>query len=250
MRNNSRSLTLRVGQCEDDDARLGESSYVDVTLVLYERCLSMALRSASHILIKLCAVSVCAASMSLCDFGLADEAAPESKPAVEKSSKKPEPRKELFAGTVVLLQDALKKRDIKVADEMKLQAVLETKSGELIPIAADWRGRAFFQDKKLRNRPVEIVGYRRPGVPYLQALVVYFFNKKGEREEFDYWCDICAIPMYEIKDCECCQGPSRHRYRLAKLPDYLFRKDTAKKPSPKVQARPTDKPSSAKKLAP
>lgn len=210
----------------------------------------MAFRSASQIMTRLLAVSVCAASMWLCSFGFADEAASESKPAVEKSSKKSEPRKELFAGKVVLLQDALKKRDIKVADEMKLQAVLETKSGELIPIAADWRGRAFFQDKKLRDRPVEIVGYRRPGIPYLQALVVYFFNKKGEREEFDYWCDICAIPMYEIKDCECCQGPSRHRYRPAKLPDYLFRPGGAAKPTPKIQATSAEKPSSTKKLAP
>lgn len=201
-------------------------------------------------MIRLFAVSVCAVSMWLCSFGFADEAVPEPKPAVEESAKKPEPRKELFAGKVVLLQEALKKRDIKVADEMKLQAVLETKTDELIPIAADWRGRAFFQDRKLRDRPVEIVGYRRPGIPYLQALVVYYFNKKGEREEFDYWCDICAIPMYEIKDCECCQGPSRHRYRPAKLPDYLFRKDTAMKPSSKGQATSVDKPSSAKKLAP
>ena len=216
----------------------------------------MALRSASQIMIRLFVVVVCAVATWLCSFGFADEAAPESKsvavkkPVAEKSSKKIELRKELFAGTVMLLQDALKKRDIKVADEMKLQAVLETKSGELIPIAADWRGRAFFQDKKLRDRPVEIVGYRRPGVPYLQALVVYFFNKKGEREEFDYWCDICAIPMYEIKECECCQGPSRHRYRPAKLPDYLFRQKAAKKPSPKVQAISTEKPLSPKKLAP
>ena len=202
-------------------------------------------------MIRLVALSVCAASMWLCSFGFADEAAPESKPAAEKSSKKPEPRKELFAGTVVLLQDALKKRDIKVADEMKLQAVLETSSGELIPIAADWRGRAFFQDKKLRDRPVEIVGYRRPGVPYLQSLVVYFFNKKGDREEFDYWCDICAIPMYEIKDCECCQGPSRHRYRPAKLPDYLFQQGAAKNKKPSSSDGPSAKKSSnAKKLTP
>ena len=210
----------------------------------------MALRSASQIMIRLFVVVVCAVATWLCSFGFADEAAPESKPVAERSSKKIELRKELLAGTVMLLQDALKKRDIKVADEMKLQAVLETKSGELIPIAADWRGRAFFQDQKLRDRPVEIVGYRRPGVPYLQALVVYFFNKKGEREEFDYWCDICAIPMYEIKDCECCQGPSRHRYRPAKLPDYLFGQGAAKQLSPKVQAISTDKPVSAKKLAP
>lgn len=209
----------------------------------------MTLHHAPQILIRLLAVSVCAASTWVCTFGFADEATSESKPAVEKSAKKPEPQKELFAGTVVLLQDALKKRDVKVSDEMKTQAVLETKTGELIPIAADWRGRAFFQDKKLRDRPVEIVGYRRPGIPYLQALVVYFFNKKGEREEFDYWCDICAIPMYEIKDCECCQGPSRHRYRVAKLPAYLFQQNSAARKSKDSKPAAKDSPSE-KKLAP
>jgi hypothetical protein len=216
----------------------------------------MALHPASRTLVGVLAVVVCAASVTFLAAAFADEATSESKLPVAKSAKKKvEPRRELFSGKVVLLQDALKRRDIKVAEEMKLQAVLETKSGVLIPIAADWRGRAFFQDKKLRDRPVEIVGYRQPGIPYLQALIVYFPNKKGEREEFDYWCDICAIPMYEIKDCECCQGPSGHRYRPAKLPAYLFQqgaaskkssstkpaaKDSAGKSSPQAGSRPTD----------
>lgn len=215
----------------------------------------MAQHHASRTLVGVLAVAVCAASMALPGAVFADEATSKAKPPAEKSAKKVEPRRELFSGKVVLLQDALKRRDIKVAEEMKLQAVLEMKSGELIPIAADWRGRAFFQDKKLRDRPVEIVGYRQPGIPYLQALIVYFPNKKGDREEFDYWCDICAIPMYEIKDCECCQGPSRHRYRPAKLPAYLFQqgsasrkssstkpaaKDSPDKSSPEAGSRPTD----------
>lgn len=210
---------------------------------------------ASRLLFTILAVAVCAESLAFRDAASADEATSEAKPPDDTSAKKVEPRRELFSGKVVLLQDALKRRDIKVAEEMKLQAVLETKSGELIPIAADWRGRAFFQDRKLRDRPVEIVGYRQPGIPYLQALIVYFLNKKGEREEFDYWCDICAIPMYEIKDCECCQGPSRHRYRPAELPTYLFQpgaaakksssgksaaKDSADKPSSQSGSRATD----------
>lgn len=200
----------------------------------------------SRLLITTLAVAVCAASSTLRDAAFADEATSAAKPLADTSTKKVEPRRELFAGKVVLLQSALKRRGIKVAEEMKLQAVLETKSGELIPIAADWRGRAFFQDQKLRDRPVEIVGYRQPGIPYLQALIVYFPNKKGEREEFDYWCDICAIPMYEIKDCECCQGPSRHRYRPAELPTYLFQQgsDTKKSSSSKPAAK--DSPSEKK----
>jgi hypothetical protein len=31
--------------------------------------------------------------------------------------------------------------------------------------------------------------------------------------EVDYWCDICAIPMYIKKPCECCQGETRLRER-------------------------------------
>jgi len=132
-----------------------------------------------------------------------------------------EPEKRLFSGKVVRVRDALEERGIKVADEMKDQVALETASGDLIPIAADWRGRAFYQDEKLRNRKVEIVGYRREGIPWLHALIIYFFNDEGQRVVFDYWCDICSIPMYEIKKCECCQGPIRHRYRPAELPDFL-----------------------------
>lgn len=162
--------------------------------------------------------------------------------AEQEAAKKQEPRRQLFTGNVVLLQEALKRRDIKVADEMKHQAVLETETGDLIPIAADWRGRAFFQDKKLRDRPVEIVGYRQPGVPYLQALIVYFPNKEGQREEFDYWCDICAIPMYEIKECECCQGPIRHRYRPASLPDYLLKQDDVTEKASNGNGRAEDLP--------
>ena len=33
------------------------------------------------------------------------------------------------------------------------------------------------------------------------------------RLELDYWCDICAIAMYELKECECCQGPIELRRR-------------------------------------
>ena len=142
-------------------------------------------------------------------------------PVVAKVAAAVEPKRELFSGKVVFVQDALKRRGIKVADEMKQQAVLETEAGELIPIAADWRGRAFYQDEKLRDRKVELVGYRRPGLPYLQVLNVFTFNAKNERQDTDYWCDVCSIPMYEIKECECCQGPIHLRFRPSKLPGYL-----------------------------
>jgi hypothetical protein len=138
-----------------------------------------------------------------------------------KLAKPAEPPRELFSGRVLMAQEALKKRGIKVAVEMKDQAVLETPDGELIPIAADWRGRAFYQDKRLRDREVQLVGYRRKGIPYLQVLVVFVLDKDGSRQEMDYWCEICSIPMYEIKECECCQGPIEFRLRPGRLPGYL-----------------------------
>ena len=171
--------------------------------------------------------------VALCLVTIATAAPPPSSDAphpskVAKEDAPNEPKRELFVGRVVFAQEALKKRGIKVADEMKSQAVLELESGELIPIAADWRGRAFYQDAQLRDRKVDLVGYRRPGLPYLQVLNVFTFNEKNERQDTDYWCDICSIPMYEIKECECCQGPIRLRFRPAKLPSYVVDSKSAK----------------------
>ena len=156
--------------------------------------------------------------------------------AADKKSDSP---KELFAGRVVRLADALKRRDVKPSEaEIKDQFVLEAEDGELWPIIPDWRGRALFQDSRLRDRPVELVVHRRPGGHFLQVLSIYTFGEKGERQLTDYWCDICSIPMYEIKDCECCQGPIRLRYQTDRpLPTDLIvrsKSSAAGKPQPKI----------------
>jgi hypothetical protein len=162
-----------------------------------------------------------ASPAALSDSARSDAEPADSKKSDTKPARASDFKKELFVGKVVFAQEALKKRGVKVAEEMKSQAVLETKSGELLPIAADWRGRAFYQDKRLRDRKVELVGYRRPGVPYLQVLVIFVIDEKGRRQEMDYWCEICSIPMYEIKACECCQADIDFRLRPGKLPAYL-----------------------------
>lgn len=149
--------------------------------------------------------------------------------------------RELFSGKVVMLTDALKKRGIKSTAEMKDQVVLETDSGDLWPIVSDWRGRAFFQDERLRNRQVDLVARKHAGVPYLQVLMIFTVNAKGEREYMDYWCDICSIPMYEIKDCDCCQGPIRLRFQKQDLPGYVrvprTKEGEKSAPSPKVEPK-------------
>ena len=138
--------------------------------------------------------------------------------------------KEILSGKVVSLGEALKRHGIKnYPEESKGQVVLETDQQELIPIVSDWRGRAFYQDERLRDRPVDLVVNRRPGIPWVQVLSIYTFDEQGSRNITDYWCDICAIPMYEIKECECCQGPIRLRFRPQELPSDVQKHDVNKK---------------------
>jgi hypothetical protein len=131
----------------------------------------------------------------------------------------PTPVKRLFRGQVVRVPEALERAGVKAySEELKDQVALETPDGELLPILPDWRGRAFFQDERLRNRKVELVAYRRKNVPYLQVLQVFTFDEKGRRQYTDYWCDICSIPMYELKPCDCCQEDIRLRFQPQELP--------------------------------
>lgn len=141
------------------------------------------------------------------------------------------PRKELYRGRVVPMVQALQERGVKAySEELKGQVALETPDGELLPILPDWRGRAFYQDERLRKRDVELIGFRRPGVPYLQVLTIYTFDEKKRRQYTDYWCDICSIPMYEIKPCDCCQQEIRLRFTPQELPADLA--TTPDEPSP------------------
>jgi len=137
------------------------------------------------------------------------------------------PAPQLFSGTVVFLKDALARRKIETSAETAHHVVLETDSGELIPILSDWRGRAFYQDEKLRDRKVELIGFRHAGVPYLNVIAVYTFDDEGHRMYTDYWCDVCSIPMYEIQACQCCQGPIRLRFQAQDLPEYVRSKPDA-----------------------
>jgi len=58
----------------------------------------------------------------------------------------------------------------------------------------------------------ELLVRQFPGSPAVQVVRAYVW-RDGKKYECDYWCDICAIPMYELKECECCQGPIRFRFR-------------------------------------
>lgn len=145
----------------------------------------------------------------------------------DKPAETPKFTTETVKGKVVWLADGLKRR-FGVATEPQAAealAALETPDGKLIPIVPDVRGRAFMVDERLRGIDMQLLVRRYEGAPLIQVIRVFAIKPDGIYE-LDYWCDICAIPMFILKDCECCQGPTRLRERLTDPAD------TAKVPPP------------------
>jgi hypothetical protein len=119
-------------------------------------------------------------------------------------------------GKVLWTADALKDRYGIESDPDSAQTSvsLATPAGEVYPIVKDVLGRGFLLDPRLRNRDMELLVRRYEGSPFIQIIRVYTL-KQGRKYVVDYWCDICAIQMFELKECECCQGPIRLREELA-----------------------------------
>ena len=122
-------------------------------------------------------------------------------------------------GHVVFLSDALQKKyGIKSVPESQQRVLaLQSKDGSLVPLVEDQRGRSFRRDKRLREMEVLLMARRYEGLPMLQVIRVYRVDGK-KVFEVDYWCEICAIAMYELKACDCCQGDIELRQRPAMLP--------------------------------
>jgi hypothetical protein len=121
---------------------------------------------------------------------------------------------ETLQGRVVYLADALEQKfAIKTSPEARERILaLETKEGDLVPLVEDLRGRSFRADKRLRNMNVELTVRRYAGSPVVQVIRVCELAKDGKLE-VDYWCSTCSIAMFELKECECCQGPIELRKR-------------------------------------
>jgi hypothetical protein len=121
----------------------------------------------------------------------------------------PEPAKnEQFKGKVVTLASVLEKAGARLdADAAPVSLVLVTDAGKIYPLVKDDGSRLFFKDERLLNRPMELTGRLFPKSELLQVVTVHSFNKKDERCEVYYWCDICSIRRGEKMKCECCGGP-------------------------------------------
>lgn len=125
---------------------------------------------------------------------------------------------ESVRGRVGWLSEILSRRFAVESDPDVAEAyvALETNEGRILPLVKDDRGRGFWVDERIRDIQVELYVRRYQDSPLVQVIRVYTI-KDGKRYEMDYWCDVCAIPMFELKPCECCQGPTVIRERLVPL---------------------------------
>ena len=117
-------------------------------------------------------------------------------------------------GRVVWLAEALARRHgvQSVPEAAERVLALESKDGQLIPLIEDKRGRSFRLDKRLRNVDVELLVRQYDGSPQVQVIQIFALKKDG-KYELDYWCEICAIAMFELKPCDCCQADIELRAR-------------------------------------
>ena len=175
------------------------------------------LRSTATLALLLCALGLLAAG----ETGVAPLAVTKegraAKPSAAKTATVPSRsyKTETVRGKVVWLDEALKRLYgvTTEADAAETAVVLETPEGHLWPIIPDTRGRAFVVDSRLRNIDLQVLARRYEGVPMLQLIRVLRPKPEG-LYEIDYWCDTCAISMFILKACECCQGPTRLREQL------------------------------------
>ena len=109
--------------------------------------------------------------------------------------------------------EVLRGRVELTAEANKSAIVLKTTDGKRIPLVEDTRGRAFRKDPRLRKMDVELTVRRSPEAGAVNVLAVREVAKDGSKYEVDYWCSICSIAMFELKECECCQGEIELRKR-------------------------------------
>ncbi|MCA9263347.1 MAG: hypothetical protein KDA60_05840 [Planctomycetales bacterium] len=146
-----------------------------------------------------------------CLAGAETDPAPDVPASAEQASLY---RTEVVRGKVVWLADALSAElAITTVPEARerILAVL-TPDGQLWPLLEDGRGRAFRTDARLRNVSMELIVRRHTKHPLLQVVRVYEL-RGDDKLEVDYWCDVCAIVMYEQGPCSCCQAENRLRKR-------------------------------------
>ena len=143
-------------------------------------------------------------------------------------TKKPKFHVESVRGKVVWMGESLKDQFAitTVPESYQRTLAILTEQGQLFPLVEDLRGRSFRTDERLRDKSMELVVRRYEEHPMLQIIRIYEF-KDRKKYQVDYWCDVCAIVMFEKGSCACCQDKNRLRHqpvdeqltRGARVPD-------------------------------
>jgi len=111
-------------------------------------------------------------------------------------------------GQAILYGPALRQR-LKlelVDDSLDKVVAFETKEGLLVPILPTEAGLFFLRDERVRNKPMRITARVHAKESALEVITFHSLVD-GKPNEIYYWCEICSIQMYHLKDCDCCQGP-------------------------------------------
>ncbi len=121
---------------------------------------------------------------------------------------------ERLEGRVVWAAAALQRQfGISTVPEARERVLaIQTQEGELVPLVENLRGRAFRTDERLRHMDLVLNVRRYKKQPFAQILRIYQ-RIDGQLYEVDYWCDVCAIVMFESGPCSCCQDLNRLRRR-------------------------------------
>ena len=159
-------------------------------------------------------ISLAGLSLTCLSATIADDASETETETKTRLKTKPEFRTELIRGKVVWQADALRNEfGISTVSEAAENALaILTPDGELMPIVENVRGRAFRKDERLRGQDMELLVRQYEKQPLVQILRVYQIEG-NQRFEVDYWCDVCAIVMFETGPCSCCQDDNRLRKR-------------------------------------
>lgn len=135
--------------------------------------------------------------------------APDEQTVAENKSRQANPKYTTtsYRGHIVWLKDEVAKDGIELAPEVKTgNLMLKDSNDKLRPLLEDRRGHSFRLDPRLRANKVELLVRQFDHHPYLQVLKIYEIDQRDRKRELVYWCDVCAITMFELKPCDCCQG--------------------------------------------
>jgi hypothetical protein len=147
--------------------------------------------------------------LALAGLGLAWAASARQEPAATPTA--PGPESVTVRGVARFLPEVLRERKVEAdAGPVETQVVVVGDEG-VTPLVSNAASRALWLDERLRGRPVEVLGWRHPGLPYLEVTNVRV-EEQGAMRAPEYYCDVCTITVRYPQVCPCCQGDMELRF--------------------------------------